>query len=67
MPNGETWLDPTASEAAAAKGTVTLACLPALNVVTSVWQKGTLSPQEIRQVSCACRGVTCLLHEFEVS
>lgn len=45
------WLDPNHDEAVAGASTLVLACMPALNVVTNVWQNGTMSPQQGLQVS----------------
>jgi exosome complex component MTR3 len=51
MDTGEIWLDPTASEASLARGSLTLACIPALGTVTNIWQTGKLSTQEVQDVS----------------
>lgn len=42
----EIWLDPTEDEAKAGSSSLVLACMPALGVVTNVWQNGRMSPQE---------------------
>lgn len=42
----EIWLDPNHEEANAGASTLVLACMPALNVVTNVWQNGTMSPTQ---------------------
>ena len=42
----EIWLDPNHEEATAGASTLVLACMPALNVVTNVWQNGTMSPTQ---------------------
>jgi exosome complex component MTR3 len=43
-------VDPTEGESGAARGSLTLSCMPALSAVTSVWQKGTASVEEVLQV-----------------
>ena len=43
MVGEEAWLDPNHDEATAGGGTLVLACIPALNVVTNVWQNGSMS------------------------
>lgn len=42
----EIWLDPTEDEAKAGSSSLVLACMPALGVVTNVWQNGRMTPQE---------------------
>lgn len=49
----EIWLDPNHDEATAGAGTLVLACMPALNVVTNVWQNGTMPPGQGLEVSFA--------------
>jgi hypothetical protein len=36
-------LDPSEAEARASSGTVILACMPALDSITSIWQSGQMS------------------------
>lgn len=60
----EIWLDPNHDEAAAGAGTLVLACMPALNVVTNVWQNGTMSPKQGLEVSFPQRRVRRLLISF---
>lgn len=36
----DTYLDPSETEARASSGTVILACMPALDSITSIWQSG---------------------------
>lgn len=43
----ETWLDPTEEEARISKGFMVLSCMPALGVVTSVWQSGQMKTEEL--------------------
>ena len=47
----EIWLDPNHEEATAGASTLVLACMPALNLVTNVWQNGTMSPEQGPKVS----------------
>ena len=42
----EIWLDPNHEEANGGVSTLVLACMPALNVVTNIWQNGTMSPTQ---------------------
>jgi hypothetical protein len=49
----EIWLDPNHEEATAGVSTLILACMPALSVVTNVWQNGTMSPTQGVEVSSA--------------
>ena len=46
----EVWVDPTDEEARASNGTVVLACMPALETVTSVWQSGQMKVDEMLRV-----------------
>ena len=45
------WLDPNHDEATAGESTLVLACMPALNVVTNVWQNGTMSTKRALEAS----------------
>ena len=47
----EIWLDPTEAEAKAGSSSLILACMPALGVVTNVWQNGRMLPQQGLEVS----------------
>jgi exosome complex component MTR3 len=47
----EIWLDPTEEEARLSKGTLVLACMPALMKITSVWQTGEMKVTEALGVS----------------
>lgn len=49
----EIWLDPNHEEVTAGASTLVLACMPALNVVTNVWQNGTMSLTQGLEVSFA--------------
>ncbi|EJD02287.1 ribosomal protein S5 domain 2-like protein [Fomitiporia mediterranea MF3/22] len=51
----EIWLDPTTEEARAARGRLTLACVPALGLVTNVWQTGQMSIDEVEKCIDACQ------------
>lgn len=46
----EIWLDPNTEEAAAAQGCLTLACVPALGLVTNIWQTGEMTLDEADKV-----------------
>ena len=46
----EIWLDPTTEETSDAKGCLMLACVPALNLLTNIWQTGQMSVDEMEQV-----------------
>lgn len=46
----ETWLDPTAEEARLSQGTLVLSCMPALGVITSVWESGRMKTEEVLAV-----------------
>lgn len=47
----EIWMDPTEEESKLASGSVVLAGLPALGTITSVWQSGSMAPDEAIKVS----------------
>ena len=47
---GEIWLDPTENETTHAYGSVIYACMPAIDVVTNVWQTGQMSAGQTFQV-----------------
>jgi exosome complex component MTR3 len=47
---GESWLDPSEQEHAAARGGVGVVCLPAVGSVTGMWQWGELGLEELEQV-----------------
>jgi len=49
------WLDPTEKEMEVSKGALVLSCLPALGTVTSVWQSGQMTPQELLKCMYACQ------------
>lgn len=51
MVGKDVWLDPTAEEATHARGSLTLACMPALGSMTSVWQTGQMTIDESLQVN----------------
>ena len=50
MVGKEIWVDPTDEEAHASNGTLVLACMPALETVTSVWQSGHMKVDEMLRV-----------------
>jgi exosome complex component MTR3 len=45
------WLDPDTAEAAASRGTLLLAGLPALGTITNLWQAGQMTSVDALQVS----------------
>ncbi|EJD53014.1 ribosomal protein S5 domain 2-like protein [Auricularia subglabra TFB-10046 SS5] len=51
----EVWLDPDEDEQARGRGTLVLACMPALGSVTSVWQTGRLRVPEALQCMNECQ------------
>ncbi|KAJ3733040.1 3' exoribonuclease family, domain 1-domain-containing protein [Lentinula guzmanii] len=48
------WIDPTQEESNSANGTLILSCMPALGIVTNVWQSGRIAPSEILACIDAC-------------
>lgn len=44
------WLDPTENEVRLGRGALMLACMPALGSITSVWQSGSILPQNTIKV-----------------
>lgn len=46
----EFWMDPTSEETRVSHGALTLACMPALGVVTNVWQTGQMPPKAVIEV-----------------
>jgi len=53
--NEEIWLDPSADEARASRGTMSLSCMPALGIITNVWQTGQMSTEEALQCMDVCQ------------
>ncbi|KAF5330763.1 hypothetical protein D9619_005513 [Psilocybe cf. subviscida] len=51
----EIWLDPTNEESLQASGTLVFSCMPALNVVTNVWQNGRIEPERVLSCMEACQ------------
>ena len=47
----EVWLDPTEAETLLSTGTLVLACMPALETVSSIWQTGSMTPNDVLAVS----------------
>lgn len=47
----EVWLDPNQLESHEARGTFVLSCMPALGVVTNIWQNGQISMNDALKVS----------------
>jgi len=60
----EIWLDPNHDEATAGAGTLVLACMPALNVVTNVWQNGTMPPKQGIECMMACLERCATMHSI---
>ncbi|KAF9533015.1 mRNA transport regulator 3 [Crepidotus variabilis] len=58
----EVWLDPNEAEARASQGTLVLACMPALETVTSVWQAGSISPSDILTCMSLCQSSCNAIH-----
>lgn len=46
----EIWLDPTQHEIQVSKGCLVLSSIPALGIITSLWQSGQMKPQEVLKV-----------------
>lgn len=46
----DVWLDPTEQETSLAEANLVFACIPALGVVTSVWETGRMLPAQAIQV-----------------
>lgn len=60
----EIWLDPNHDEATAGASTLVLACMPALNVVTNVWQNGSMSPKQGLECMAACQERCATIHSL---
>ncbi|KAL5532757.1 MTR3 [Sanghuangporus sanghuang] len=58
----EMWLDPTAEEARDAQGCLTLSCVPALGLVTNLWQTGQMSIDEVEKCIDACQEMCKDIH-----
>jgi exosome complex component MTR3 len=63
MIGGEIWIDPTEEESRGSNGTLVLACMPALKVVTSVWQSGQMTAQQAVEVIRAVFCVSAIIHQ----
>ncbi|KAH7103846.1 ribosomal protein S5 domain 2-like protein [Auriculariales sp. MPI-PUGE-AT-0066] len=53
--DGHIWLDPTEREQDNGRGTLGVACMPALGTITSTWQTGSLSIAETLQCIKECQ------------
>lgn len=42
----ETWLDPTTQEVQLSQGTLVLSCMPALGIITSLWESGQMKTEK---------------------
>jgi len=51
----EIWLDPNHDESRLSDGTLVLSCMPALARVTSVWQRGRMTPSQVLSCVDACQ------------
>ena len=60
----EIWLDPRSEEAQKAKGCLTLATVPALGLITNIWQTGQMSIDEVEQVIANMLSIAVGAHEF---
>lgn len=60
----EVWLDPNHDEAIAGAGTLVLACMPALGIVTNVWQNGSISPEQGLKCMTACQERCATIHSI---
>lgn len=49
------WLDPNALEIQASSGSLILSTIPALGMVTSVWQNGQMQPEEVLKCMDLCQ------------
>jgi len=61
---GEIWLDPNHEEATAGASTLVLACMPALNLVTNVWQNGAMPPEQGPKCMAACQERCTTIHSI---
>lgn len=50
MIGNEVWLDPTEEESQLSSGSLVLSCMPALTNITSVWQTGGMTPNQVLSV-----------------
>jgi len=58
----EIWIDPTQEESNLAEGSLVLACMPALEIVTSVWQTGRMTPSQVSTCVEACESRCTDIH-----
>ncbi|KAH6918537.1 mRNA transport regulator 3 [Coprinopsis sp. MPI-PUGE-AT-0042] len=50
----EIWLDPTEEESSQSTGSLVLSTMPALNTITSIWQNGTMMPDQVLSAMDIC-------------
>ncbi|KIY72147.1 ribosomal protein S5 domain 2-like protein [Cylindrobasidium torrendii FP15055 ss-10] len=62
MDDNDLWIDPTLEEAQAAKGTLILSTMPALETVTSVWQNGRMQPADVLKCMELCQQRCVQMH-----
>ncbi|KAH7914690.1 3' exoribonuclease family, domain 1-domain-containing protein [Hygrophoropsis aurantiaca] len=60
----ELWLDPTEDEVKASKGTLVLACLPAIGHITSTWQSGATNVDETIKCMQICQDRCADIHSI---
>ncbi|RXW20901.1 hypothetical protein EST38_g4974 [Candolleomyces aberdarensis] len=58
----DVWLDPTEQEASSSKGTFVLASMPALGTITSLWQNGAITPNQLLSCMDTCEKQCTDLH-----
>ncbi|KAJ7582672.1 3' exoribonuclease family, domain 1-domain-containing protein [Mycena floridula] len=49
------WLDPTESETRVSAGSLVLSCMPGLGTLTSVWQSGQMTTEQVLACTTACQ------------
>ncbi|KAG7452493.1 mRNA transport regulator 3 [Guyanagaster necrorhizus] len=60
----EIWLDPTAHEVQASTGSLILSTMPALGLVTSVWQNGQMRPEQVLKCLDLCQERCTEIHSI---
>ncbi|KAJ4469469.1 3' exoribonuclease family, domain 1-domain-containing protein [Lentinula edodes] len=58
----EIWIDPTQEECDMANGTLILSCMPALGIVTNVWQSGRMAISQVLACLDTCDGRCTDIH-----
>ncbi|EIM90041.1 ribosomal protein S5 domain 2-like protein [Stereum hirsutum FP-91666 SS1] len=62
----DVWLDPTEQETTLAEGNLVFACIPALGLVTSVWETGRMLPSQAAQCMERCQERCTDIHQIAV-